>query len=715
MSTPESYISAAIAGEAAIVANAPTSTRNNELYRAAFKLGRIPGMPINMATDALMQALEENGYLKEHSRTETLNTISRGLGAGQCHPRILTPSRGVQGPLGRSILGENMSATTDERDAALFPPRTPPDHQGKPKFLPWGKEGPPVRPDEKRRHVFLRESEAVRIKIMRKNGAAVNWYRVQDADGTVGWEAKKPDAYIEVPYVGGADPFDQEVMADDLYWPEGERDVDTLNRIGLLATTFGGTGDGLPTGCAAYFAGRNVVILADNDVGGRQHAEKKAALIASVAASVRVVHFTELAEKGDVSDWIAAGHSEEDLRQRAAAATVWSPPVVQGATKAPPTGRRLISHRASDIQPERLVWIWGGRIARGKVMLIGGPPGLGKSQVTANIAATVSIGGHWPCQEGSAPDGEVIILSAEDGIADTIVPRLIAAGANLDRIHIVAAATKPDGTGRKTFSLKADVDLLEKKATEIGTVRLIIIDPISAYMGGADGNGNVETREVLEPLAEMANRLGIAVVAVTHLNKGGTGGQTALNRFVGSIAFVAAARSTYLIIEDPEDNGRRLFLEAKNNLGPKSKGLAFRVEQRLIDDDILASNISWATDHVTASVDEALLASETQGGVRSGKDDAADFLRTVLAAGALPVLEIEQEARAAGLLGAENSISQNKAFRSARTLLGVTPQRIGGTGATGKWVWELPPPPKVPSGGLDALHLKGHLSASRAS
>jgi putative DNA primase/helicase len=503
-----------------------------------------------------------------------------------------------------------------------------------------------------------------------------------------------------VPYLGGADPFDREVITDEIYWPEGEKDADTLIRIGLSAVTFGGTGDGLPSGCARYFAGRNVIVLADNDTAGRQHAEKKATLIAPVAAGVRVIHFAELPEKGDVSDWIAAGHSSDDLRQRAAAAAVWSPAVAQGATNAPLMGRRLISHCASDIEPERLVWIWGGRIARGKVMLMGGPPGLGKSQVTVNIAATVSIGGQWPCNEGSAPEGDVIILSAEDGIADTIVPRLIAAGANRDRIHIVAAATKPDGTGRKTFSLKTDVDLLERKAAEIGTVRLIIIDPISAYMGGADGNGNVETREVLEPLAEMANRLGIAVVAVTHLNKGGAGGQTALNRFAGSIAFVAAARSAYLIIEDPEDEHRRLFLEAKNNLGPKSRGLAFRVEQRLVDDDIPASNISWETDPVMASVDEALSASENRGTNegRTGKDDAADLLRAVLAGAPMPVLEIEQEARAAGLLGADAPISQNKAFRSARALLGVTSYRTGGAAGSGKWVWELPHHLRCPPG-----------------
>lgn len=141
--------------------------------------------------------------------------------------------------------------------------------------------------------------------------------------------------------------------------------------------------------------------------------------------------------------------------------------------------RRLISHRASDLQPEKLVWVWPGRIPEGKLVLLGGPPGLGKSQLTAFMSATVSNGWNWPCGEGATVAGDVIFMSAEDGIQDTIIPRLMAAGANTDRVHIVASATKPDGTGRKTFSLKTDVDLLEEKAKEIGNVRLIIVDPIS--------------------------------------------------------------------------------------------------------------------------------------------------------------------------------------------------------------------------------------------
>jgi hypothetical protein len=125
----------------------------------------------------------------------------------------------------------------------------------------------------------------------------------------------------------------------------------------------------------------------------------------------------------------------------------------------------------------------------------------------------------------------------------------------------------------------------------------------------------------------------------------------------------------------------------------------------LILGDILASNISWDTNHVTATVDEALLlASETRGGNdnRSGKDEAADFLRELLALDAMPVLEIEREARDAGLLGPDIPISQNKSFRSAREILGIVPQRKGGVGAKGQWVWELPSAAKMSSKPYDA-------------
>ncbi|BCA00019.1 AAA family ATPase [Bradyrhizobium diazoefficiens] len=410
---------------------------------------------------------------------------------------------------------------------------------------------------------------------------------------------------------------------------------------------------------------------------------------------------------------VAHGHFGRDRRdiedligQCAERATIPAHKSDQASSGSKPSKRRLIAHRASDLEPEKLVWVWPGRIPEGKLVLLGGPPGLGKSQLTAFMSATVSNGGHWPCGEGSTLPGDVIFMSAEDGVQDTIIPRLMAAGADRDRVHIVSAATKPDGTGRKTFSLKTDVDLLEEMARKIGTVRLIIVDPISAYMGGSDGNGNVETREVLEPLADMANRLRIAVVAVTHLNKGGNGGnQSALNRFAGSIAFVAAARAAFAVIEDPEDDERRFLLQAKNNLGKKCKGLAFRLEQRLVGDDVMSSNVMFEGDHVSESIDEALTASENRGAKKGqsggGKEDVMQFLRDALSGGPVDVLEVERQARAAALLEDNKRLNKTKVFRDARDALGVTSSREG-FGPGSRFVLALPAAPLAPIGAIGA-------------
>jgi hypothetical protein len=595
MSSLERYIDAAINNETAIVASAVSSTRNQILNRSAFKLGTIPGMTTDTAVNALLLAARSNGYVQEHGEKAARQVIESGIKNGQRNPRVIEnakPYASRPNPRLDVIATEPHGETAEPTPIIIpaasnaLPAWTASGERGEPKFYAYGEEGPPARSDEIRRHVYKIDGKARRIKIKVKAAAGrSNWfniYRVIGPDGKLGWQYSKPAAYRLITYPPGINPFDTELVDDDLFWPEGEKDTDTVVRLGALAVTFGGTGDGLPEGCERYFAGRNVIILADNDEGGRAHAEQKATLIQLTAKTVRIVHFPELPEKGDVSDWISLGKDRDDLQKRVDETPRWIAPVAAKTLPLLPAKRRLISHRASDLQPEKLVWVWPGRIPEGKLVLLGGPPGLGKSQTTAFMSAIVSNGGSWPCGEGATLPGDVIFMSAEDGITDTIIPRLIAAGADTTRVHIVAAATKPDGTGRKTFSLKTDVDLLEEKAREIGKVRLIIVDPISAYMGGSDGNGNVETREVLEPLADMANRLKIAVVAVTHLNKGGSGGnQSALNRFAGSIAFVAAARAAFAVIEDPEDDERRLLLQAKNNLGKKCQGLAFRLEQRL--------------------------------------------------------------------------------------------------------------------------------------
>src|SRR5215469_17170241 len=144
-------------------------------------------------------------------------------------------------------------------------------------------------------------------------------------------------------------------------------------------------------------------------------------------------------------------------------------------------------------------------------------------------------GGEWPCGEGRSPIGNVIILNAEDGAADTIVPRALAAGADLKRIHIVSAVN--DDTHRRAFNLQKDIEVLERKITEIGDVVLVIIDPVSSYLGKTDSHKNSEVRSVLEPLSEMAERTGVSILSITHFSKTGSNNTTkALHRFIGSIA-----------------------------------------------------------------------------------------------------------------------------------------------------------------------------------
>jgi hypothetical protein len=351
----------------------------------------------------------------------------------------------------------------------------------------------------------------------------------------------------------------------------------------------------------------------------------------------------------------------------------------------------LISRCAADIEPKRIEFLWAGRIARGKHTAIAGEAGTGKSQISVYVAARISCGAEWPCGEGRAPLGNVIILNAEDGADDTVVPRLMAAGADLNRVHIVSAVQQKDGKGRRTFNLQADLALLERTIAEIGEVALVIIDPISSYMGKIDSHKNSEVRGALEPLSEMAARLSVAILSITHFSKAGYGINTkALHRFIGSIAFVGAPRAAFAVIEDTDNEGRMLFLHAKNNIAGKPQGLAYRLEQTQVDDPagrpIVASYVVWDDEPVGMTADEALRASENRDD-RSSAAEAEEFLRSRLADGA-EVSAKEAEEYATNALGI-TSIT----LRRARKKLGVVVRRQSdGFGGKGQWVWSLPPP-----------------------
>jgi len=357
------------------------------------------------------------------------------------------------------------------------------------------------------------------------------------------------------------------------------------------------------------------------------------------------------------------------------------------AAKNPPaadSAGRIAYRRASDIQAKPINWLWQGRIARGKVTMVAGNPGLGKSQVTgADMAATVTTGGAWP--DGSCCErGNVALLSAEDDPEDTGRPRLEAAGADLSRVFVLDAVVEAfnaeGGEIKRAFNLKTDLARLGRMLDEIGGAAMIVIDPITAYLGETDSHKNAEIRALLSPLSDLAAKHGAAVVCVSHLNK--SAGGEALMRVTGSLAFVAASRAAFIVAKDPENDARRLFLPMKNNIGNDRSGLAFKVESAQVKSPaglIETSRIVWEPDPVVMTADEAM---QPQGDPeeRSAMDDARQFLLGLLADGPVRAGQIKSDADGAGF--------NWRTIQRAADRLNIERHKDG---MRGGWTWKLPP------------------------
>ena len=294
-----------------------------------------------------------------------------------------------------------------------------------------------------------------------------------------------------------------------------------------------------------------------------------------------------------------------------------------------------------EVKPEKISWHWKNRIARGKITLIVGDPGLGKSFLTTDLAARTSTGAKWPDDSGNAPQGSVAMLTAEDGLADTMRPRLDSAGADCTKIKVLDCVRGDDGDTpyERGIDLDRDIDRIATAIREIGDCRLVTIDPISSYLGGTDSHKNADVRAVLSPLAKMAEELDVAVVCVSHLRKGEG---SAIHRTMGSMAFVAAARAAFAVVRDPDDDRRRLFLPIKNNLGNDSTGLAFELSPRHGIDSVPC--VAWMDGAVETTADEAMAGPRR----KSKKDDAADWLRSTLADGPVAATDILEKGKAEG-------------------------------------------------------------------
>jgi hypothetical protein len=350
--------------------------------------------------------------------------------------------------------------------------------------------------------------------------------------------------------------------------------------------------------------------------------------------------------------------------------------------------RAPVVTRVADVERRPIHWLWHGYLPRGKLVILDGDPGLGKSTLTLDLAARVSAGLHMPDGSPLEHAEDVLLLSAEDRVDDVIGPRLDAAGADDRRVHHLQ--TVPfyverdrvegewlDGSWcQREPVLPDDVSWIEDVVGR-SAASLVVIDPLMAFLGGRVNTfRDSDVRRSLRPLSDVAERTGAVVLVVRHLNK--TPGGSALYRGGGSIGFIAAARMGLLVAADHGDDSRRVLGVTKSNLGPMPSALSFRLTQTGEGDEV-ASKVAWeGTSPYSA---EQLLAVGPADEEPGALADATYFLRAELGDGPKAVKDLKRAAQEAGLSWAT--------IRRAQNGLRVIPKHVGRPGERQHWEWEL--------------------------
>jgi DNA polymerase len=521
-------------------------------------------------------------------------------------------------------------------------------------------------------HIYKRANGCSHLRVtkMRELATGEKWY-LQDLWDDYAWvRVRKGDPHPPpIPYRL------PELLAASATEPigigEGEGVCDALAALGFVVTTNPYGAGKWPADFHVYFVGRREVwIFEDNDEDGRKHTAVILASLAGVVPTVKVIRFPELPPKKDVKNWLALGHSKEELLARIA------------EVKPEPPQLRYVVVRASEITAQPLIWMWRGHLLCGSLELLTGLPGLGKSQLQCQFVANITTGRVWPNGENGHAPANVVMATAEDCLDQILIPRLMAAGANLERVHILRAIRKDKRD--RMFLLSEDLDALEQLIGDIGDVSMVTLDPITAYMGGKlDSHKVTDVRDQLGPLAALADRLKVVISAVTHPAK--NAGPRAIDHYIGSQAFIAATRIGHLSVAETEeegDGGRRptgrvLFTNPKNNPHPRMPTIAYRLEETEAAPGIRAPRVVWE-EVVDVSADEAIAA------LRAGKDRQTGvvvFLLDILAGG--PVLKSVIEER-----GSVRGFSIDQLDR-AKKKMGVVAFKENGQ-LSGRWFWALP-------------------------
>jgi bifunctional DNA primase/polymerase-like protein/AAA domain-containing protein len=364
-----------------------------------------------------------------------------------------------------------------------------------------------------------------------------------------------------------------------------------------------------------------------------------------------------------------------------------APVPIIGSSKASPVSmasgghEQLVLTDAKDVTIARIDWLWPDRIALGMMHLLIGDQDMGKGLTLASITALVTTGRPWPDDpEGTKPrePRHVLILSAEDPKDTVLVPRLIAAGADLSLVTFLDAVKNEKGQER-SVAVNLHMPLIEATVVERKTA-LTIIDPLNACLGTIDTYTDNVVRDALNPLLRTADHQHMAVIALMHLGKNND--RAAIYRALGSVAFSSIVRASYCLARDPTDepgSPRRLFLQVKKNIAAPSPGLVLTIEETTVphSDDgfpISTAMVRWTKETTKMTADEALGKPKKVEKLAQ----AVEFLKDLLAAGPVNEREIEGKALVLGI--------SSRTLRRAKKTLGVESRKAS---LSGGWDWFL--------------------------
>jgi putative DNA primase/helicase len=340
-----------------------------------------------------------------------------------------------------------------------------------------------------------------------------------------------------------------------------------------------------------------------------------------------------------------------------------------------PPAEAVLMHCAANVQVQPVTWLWPDWLPAGKLAILAGTAGTGKTTLALDLAAVVTRGGQWPDGAACAHPGQVLMWSSEDNPADTLVPRLMAADADLSKVHFVCNVAKMGGE-LVPFDPARDMPLLSERMASMENVRLLIVDPVVNAIGGDAHRAN-DVRRDLQPLVDLAARHGCAVIGISHFSKGSSG-KAPVERVIGSQAFGALARVVLVTARD-EGAERRILARAKSNIAPDDGGFSYTLARREVRGGIVGQYIVWG-ERIEGSARDILGDVEQEDDERKTlRDEAREFLAGLLADGPMDAGRIKKDADGAGF-------SWSTMFRAAREL-NIEKEKGG---MKGGWRWALP-------------------------